>query len=573
MMESKAPPSYDELAARYETLQKRVTRFSVVEQKLIDTRNDLDLELERFKGLARYNHQALTVQEPDELAILTVETISEVLQLECVGLFFVEPERQHCRAAAFCGFKRLDKSFIVPIAWLAEHDLAEPPATNPLLKTCEAADLWFEVGLDRLILAPFFAHRRESLEGFIIGGNSRQNKDFYPEIDASLAPAFSVMTQQVALLFAHLWTYQDLEATVARRTAELRKANAQLERKNRQLEDEIHERESVETALRVSEERYHLAAEGANDGIWDWDLREGRVFYSARWKDILGYAPDEIGDSPKEWFDRVSPVDAHRVRAELDAHLASDAQHLSLEHAILHKDGSLRWVLCRGYALRHQGEVLRIAGSLTDLTERRRWEEKLEREALYDKLTDLPNRKVFMDRLGRAFVRGRRSGNPAFSVMFIDIDHFKTINDTYGHPIGDLILKEIALRLSKAIRQVDTVARIGGDEFVVLLDDASSNDQVIPVAERIMATCRQPVETTGGEICPSLSIGVASACIHHKDGDEVIRDADVALYRAKSLGRGRYEIFEASKAHAMRRASGSAQKAHPVPAAARKPIH
>jgi PAS domain S-box-containing protein len=217
--------------------------------------------------------------------------------------------------------------------------------------------------------------------------------------------------------------------------------------------EDITERWRAEEALRESEERYALAVRGTNDGIWDWSIKDGVIYLSPRWKAMLGYGEHDLTESPEEWFSRIHPEDRARVDEKVDAHLHRKASHFEDEYRMRHRDGSYRWVLSRGFAMRDgAGRPTRMAGAQTDVTDRR----------AYDPLTGLPNRALFAEKLEEAFARaGRRSGY-FFAVIFLDLDRFKAINDTLGHLAGDGVLMGVSKRLSGCLRPGDTVARFGG---------------------------------------------------------------------------------------------------------------
>ncbi|MDH4063620.1 MAG: EAL domain-containing protein [Acidobacteriota bacterium] len=311
-------------------------------------------------------------------------------------------------------------------------------------------------------------------------------------------------------------------------------------------------RRRAEDRLRESEERYALAAQGANDGLWDWNLARGEIYFSERWKSIVGHTGDEIGNRPDEWLTRVHPEDLPRVQRDLDAHLAGHTAHFESEHRILHRSGAFRWILTRGLATRDDnGRATRFAGSLSDITEGK----------VMDALTGLPNRTLLIDRVARALERSRAHEAESFAVLFLDLDEFKMINDSLGHHVGDELLTAVAGRLEASFRNTDlisrptgsdrpaawtehTLARVGGDEFVILLHSVGDALSATRVAERVHQALARPFLVAGREVFTSASIGIALSQSGYRRPDELLRDADTAMYRAKALGKGQTEVFD-----------------------------
>ncbi|RPH37419.1 MAG: diguanylate cyclase, partial [Planctomycetota bacterium] len=289
---------------------------------------------------------------------------------------------------------------------------------------------------------------------------------------------------------------------------------------------------NAQKALESSEQRYALAVEGAHDGLWDWDLRTGEIYFAPRWKSMLGHVDGEIGKTPEEWMKRVHPEDLERLKTDLAAHVLGKSAHFENEHRMLHKDGGYRWMLSRGMGVRvRTGKAVRLAGSQTDITDRKRFEQQLAQQAFYDTLTGLPNRALFMDRLSLAVTRARRRKTAMFSILFLDVDRFKDVNDSLGHQKGDLLLTAIARRLETCVRPGDTVARLGGDEFTILLDDMRDEEDAVHVANRILEEMRKPFPLDGNEVFATASIGIAPGADYEKP-DDLLRDADTAMYRA-----------------------------------------
>jgi diguanylate cyclase (GGDEF)-like protein/PAS domain S-box-containing protein len=300
----------------------------------------------------------------------------------------------------------------------------------------------------------------------------------------------------------------------------------------------------IEIAIRTTQENYELAVRGANDGLWHWDLLTNRLFFSARWKSMLGYAEHEIGDSPDAWFRLIHPEDLERVQTKIRRHLKSVTPHFEDEYRILHKDGSYVWTLSRGLAVRDAtGVATRMAGSQTNISDRKRAEEELVRSALYDPLTGLANRALFAERLRHASKLAAR-GDYHFAVLLLDLDRFKFVNDSLGHEFGDKLLIGIARRLESCLRPGDTVARLGGDEFTILLHNINQAADATGVAERILREMAIRFQLGGHDVFSSASIGIALSMPEYSGSQgDMLRDADIAMYRAKGLGRSRFAVF------------------------------
>jgi diguanylate cyclase (GGDEF)-like protein/PAS domain S-box-containing protein len=308
---------------------------------------------------------------------------------------------------------------------------------------------------------------------------------------------------------------------IARDITERKRADEELRRK--------------EDALRESQQRFALAVRGTNDGVWDWDLHADRVYYSPRWKSMLGYTEEEVGDSPADWFRLVHAEDLDRLTAKLTAHRDGSTPHFEHEHRMLHKDGAYRWVLNRGFALRDEdGRAYRMAGAQTDVTDRR----------AYDALTGLPNKALFVERLEKAVSRSRGAGGGLFAVLFLDLDRFKFVNDSLGHLAGDRLLVTFAQRLEGCVRPGDMIARFGGDEFAILVDDIEGAADAARVAERVQKALASPFNLGGPEVYSSCSIGIALSSTGYDRAEDLLRDADTAMYRAKAGGRARFEVFD-----------------------------
>jgi diguanylate cyclase (GGDEF)-like protein/PAS domain S-box-containing protein len=310
---------------------------------------------------------------------------------------------------------------------------------------------------------------------------------------------------------------------------------------------DVTEHARAELALRRSEERFSLAAEGANDGLWEWDLRRQELYLSARWKAMVGLSGRASIHKPEEWFGRVHPDDTAALKRALEGHLSGATNHFQHEHRLRHQDGTYRPFLCRGLAVRvNGGRSVRIAGSLTDTTERAIAQERLNRAGFLDPLTGLCNRALFVEGLGRRLEEYKnRRGGDRFAVLYLDLDRFKVVNDSLGHLVGDELLVAASRRLEGCLRQGDSIARLGGDEFAILLNGLTDEQQANVTAFRIQEALRAPFSIGGREVFTSASIGIALGVAQYANPDEIMRDADTAMYHAKAHGKARHEMFDA----------------------------
>ncbi len=289
-------------------------------------------------------------------------------------------------------------------------------------------------------------------------------------------------------------------------------------------------------ALKESEERYSLAAEGANDGLWDWNLLTNEVYYSPRWNRLLGISG--IGTAPEEWFSRIHPDDKACVESELQAHLGGVTPHFEAELRIKHNNGNYRWMLCRGMAVRAEGgDAHRIAGSMRDITDGK----------FADAVTGLPNRILLCERVQARLNDYTADPSQSFAVLYLDLDNFKLINDTLGHAAGDRLLTAVARRLERATRSSQSlVARLGGDEFAILVTNIASPADLNHIAERLLQNFASPFSPGGGakEVFVTVSIGMSLASDRSQRAEDMLREADTAMYKAKAQGKSCYRTFD-----------------------------
>lgn len=298
--------------------------------------------------------------------------------------------------------------------------------------------------------------------------------------------------------------------------------------------------------LKDERDRFQLAVDGSNDGIWDWNPKNNKVFFSHRWKEMIGYSDDEIGEDLSEWQDRVHPDDLEETLKLVGDHLNNQTQTYESKHRMRCKDGSWIWVLDRGKAkFDKYGNVIRVVGFHTDITKEMEREEDLKHTATHDLLTNLPNRFLFNEVIQTQLHRTKRNKN-IFALLFVDLDGFKEINDAHGHDIGDDVLITVAKRMKEVIRGDDVLARLGGDEFVIGLADLEDRDQIIPLVDRLLKNIEKPMhfDEVTGELFVSASIGI-SLYMDNKplDPETLLRQADHAMYEAKTSGKRQYKFF------------------------------
>jgi diguanylate cyclase (GGDEF)-like protein/PAS domain S-box-containing protein len=306
----------------------------------------------------------------------------------------------------------------------------------------------------------------------------------------------------------------------------------------------ITESKLAKVALQDSENRWKLALESTGDGVWDWHVPSGVEFYSKRLIEMYGFEEGEIASKAIELDQRTHPDDRAQMELARDAHFSGLAPTYFNEHRIRCKDGSWKWVLSRGMLISRDadGRPLRMIGTHTDITERKNAEALIRQQAFFDTLTGLPNRRMLRERLEQEIRRSRRDSQQ-LAILFIDLDHFKEINDTLGHDSGDQLLIEAAQRIKQCVRDSDTVARMGGDEFTVILTDISSTDHLEPVLEKILRSMDALFQIGDEQVFVSASIGITLYPLDGTEIEDLFKNADQALYVAKGEGRNRFSFF------------------------------
>ena len=298
--------------------------------------------------------------------------------------------------------------------------------------------------------------------------------------------------------------------------------------------------------LRLTEERWRHALEGSGDAVWDWKPQTGEFHYSRRFAEMLGHVEGEFGNQVERFFGIIHPDDELRIRNELQVYLKRNGGHFVSEMRLMCKDGSCKWILCRGTVTRRDdaGAPTLMVGTFSDITLLKQHEKQLEHIAHYDALTGIPNRVLLADRLQQALAHTKREGS-ILAVCYLDLDGFKLVNDTMGHEAGDKVLIEVTQRIKDTIRGDDTVARLGGDEFAVLLLGLNAADECSASLNRLLEVISQPIEIRNKQFEVSASIGVALYPGDDRDADTLLRHADQAMYSAKQSGKNRYYLYDA----------------------------
>lgn len=293
------------------------------------------------------------------------------------------------------------------------------------------------------------------------------------------------------------------------------------------------------------EQRHAFALAGAQQAIWDWDILNDDLYVSPLLEASLGLPASALTGPELIWRERMHTSDRETYRTALNAYIGRGTVSFVLEFRLQHEDGSYRWFNLRASCLGGaDGFAVRCIGVVRDITDRKRSEERLLHDTVHDSLTGLPNRTLLLDRLGRAIARTAPAGRARAALMIIDMDRFKAVNDSLGHAAGDALLTTLARRLEQVVPREETVARLGGDEFSILLTERTGSDEVKAMAAAINDILAQPVDIGGQEVFPSASTGVAFCEDSHERPTDLLREAEIAMYRAKKSGKARVEIFE-----------------------------
>jgi diguanylate cyclase (GGDEF)-like protein/PAS domain S-box-containing protein len=305
---------------------------------------------------------------------------------------------------------------------------------------------------------------------------------------------------------------------------------------------DISERKRLEQSRQESERRLNLAVSIAHLGFWELDVERNECYYSPQWKRQIGYRDEEISSSPREWSSRLHPEERELVLKELRAFIQQPTSEYRFEYRLRHRDGSYRHMVANGIPASGPRGGLAVIGIQLDATDSRLAEQRVLEAALHDPLTGLPNRALIFEYASRMLAAANRNRGRG-SILFIDLDRFKPINDLYGHDLGDRLLKEVAQRLLSCVRHEDMVGRLGGDEFIIVLPHAGDSALAATVAQHVLEALACPFYIHAIELSVSASIGISHFPQHGADVDALIHAADMAMYRTKRSGRGHFHIY------------------------------
>ncbi|WP_432662257.1 EAL domain-containing protein [Wukongibacter baidiensis] len=325
---------------------------------------------------------------------------------------------------------------------------------------------------------------------------------------------------------------------------ELNSAYEELIATEEDLNNRFQQLKSSQDALAESEARYHLAVMAAKDGIWDWDLRNDRRFFSIRCKEMLGYDASELEYNFEIWKDLLHPLDKEDALKSLNDYLDKKIDNYANTYRLRTKNGDYKWILSRGEAIWDEnGRPIRMAGSHTDITEQKKYEERVLSLAYYDLITGLPNRAMFEKELNSMIFKAKEKGEK-FALLYLDLDDFKKVNDTLGHDYGDKLLKMVASEFMKHKKTNEILARLGGDEFALMVPDVKDMNKVHNISNEIINALNRPWILNSQEFYISASIGIAIFPDHGEDYQSLYKSADTAMYSAKEKGKRSYEIYK-----------------------------
>jgi len=321
--------------------------------------------------------------------------------------------------------------------------------------------------------------------------------------------------------------------------------------------EDVSEFNQIQYELKVNQQRYELALKGSSAGIWDWNIKTNEVYYSVKFTDLLGYDNLAFGNNWASLLEQIHPDDVGEFEFQLQQHLDDPFIEFNIECRLFSQKQHELWFQIVGEAIREErGIPFRMVGSILDITDKKQSQIVIWQQANFDPLTQLPNRNMFADRLKQEIIKSKRNCDK-FALFFIDLDHFKEVNDTLGHDAGDLLLIEASERIKLILRESDTVSRIGGDEFTVILSQIQDLNSIDLIAYKIIQTLELPFYICNESVFISASIGITLFPEHTDKMDELLKFSDQAMYKSKNKGRKQFNYFtqqlklDADKTHAL----------------------
>jgi diguanylate cyclase (GGDEF)-like protein/PAS domain S-box-containing protein len=372
-----------------------------------------------------------------------------------------------------------------------------------------------------------FSIRCQPTDSFI-----RQSHSVLPEMVLGAGVLLSILSSVIVFLIQK--AKKAIQETLASKVA---------------LENEIIVRKQAESSLAKERQRLAYILAGTNVGTWEWNVQTGETIFNKRWANIIGYNLEELAPiSIDTWTKFVHPDDLKISSDLLEKHFNGELDYYECEARMRHKDGSWVWVLDRGRisTKTDDGKPLLMSGTHQGITRQKQIEEKISHLATHDTLTDLPSLRLANDRISMAIESAKRNQSLA-ATLFVDLDGFKMINDTHGHNAGDAVLREVAKRLLSCVRKTDTVARVGGDEFLLVITAFQNNDLAASIAKKIINILAQSIPFERVQLTVGASIGIAIYPNDCDSGETLIKQADEAMYVSKKSGKNRYTFANAVK--------------------------
>jgi PAS domain S-box/diguanylate cyclase (GGDEF) domain len=357
--------------------------------------------------------------------------------------------------------------------------------------------------------------------------------------------AYVVITMMLiyTLVLKRLILFEKAIKKIYNNFEELNAANEESIALEEELKQQFDELEMHRNALIISEERYELAVEGADCGIWDWDIKNGIHYISPKWKIYLGYSENELDNTFDAWLSLLHPDEKESVLSKVNNYILSKTDSYENIYRMLCKDGNYKWVLSKGKAIwNSDGKAIRLAGSFTDISEQKFIENKLNILAYYDTLTELPNRVLFEMKVND-LINEKNESNTKFALIYMDLDNFKHINDTLGHISGDLFLKYISNILKCQLKAPDFAARLSGDEFAIIFKSINDKNDVIDKIQVLLKYLRKPWMLDNQEFFISFSIGIAMYPEHGDNLSLLLKNSDIAMYCVKKNMKDHYCFY------------------------------